>query len=650
MTMNSFQLKHSKHLFSGFFLAVSLQLAAQTVDVESYRTRFPGHHVVKKEDINDVSIELIKGVPKVIHHVREESIILDQNGLLSLSEEKIKTGSFQIVKIEEAYVLSPKKNGEKKIKVTQITTQDADTEGSVFYDGEKEMTLIFPGLEIGSTRVLDYTIEMTEYAFPFGNFFYSYYPIEHGLFKIECDTAVHLNIKAFNEGKITLTHSETVNKSKRTLTWSANNIDAFRREPGAPPMRYFAPHIMAQIAYFNTKKGRENVGENLSDLHASYVDNIREVVNETPTKEIKQLADSITKNLTNELDKVEAIYYWVQNNIKYIAFEEGMGGFVPRQPSSIIKKRYGDCKDMASIIYSLLKSVGITSYLTWIGSRDIPYKYTDFPSTSCDNHMITTYKNKGENYFLDGTNSFLPLGDVASFTMGKEAFIHINDSTYEVAELQIPDCSYTSMLDSSVISFEGRKIKGKGTTTITGYYKQMLHTGVTEIETGKTDKVISSVTSKGNNSYVATGATITNADDRKKPLILRYDFNIDNYVSTIENEVFINMVLDKELSFNELKKDRTVPLEFDSKTSDTYVVVLNVPEGYTVKTVPENKTYTSDMVDFSIRYTREKNTLTMSLTLNIKTLMIYPDKFDVWNNYLAVAKKALLNTVVLSKK
>lgn len=646
--MRLFRLINVKSLLGGIALTAAFQLSAQ-IDIESYRTRFPGHHVVKKEDINGVSIQLVKGVPKVTHHVHEEVVVLDQNGLLSLTEEKIKTGSFQSLEIKEAYVLSPTKNGEKKIKVTQITTQDADTEGSVFYDGEKEMTLIFPGLTIGSVRVLDYTIEMTEYRFPFGNFFYSYYPIEHALFEIECDTSVHLHVKSFNEEKIDIKHTVTVNRSKQVLSWTANTLEALRREPNAPPMRYFAPHVMAQISYFTTKKGRVNVGENLRDLHTNYTENIREVINEKPTNEIKQLADSITKNLTNELDKVEAIYYWVQSNIKYIAFEEGMGGFVPRQPSSIIKKRYGDCKDMASIIYSLLKSVGITSYLTWIGSRDLPYKYSDFPSTSCDNHMITTYKNNGKNYFLDGTNSFLPFGDVASFTVGKEALIHINDSTYEVAELAIPDCNYTSMIDSSIISIEGRKIKGKGATIITGYYKQMLHTGVTEIEKGKTDKVISSVTSKGNNSYIATGATITNADDRKKPLILRYDFSIDNYVSAIDNEVFINMVLDKELSFNDLKKDRLTPLEFDSKTSDNYVVVLNIPEGYALKIIPENKEYASDIVDFSIRYTREKNTLTMRLTLNIKTLLIYHDKFETWNNYLAVAKKALLNTVVLSK-
>ena len=51
-----------------------------------------------------------------------------------------------------------------------------------------------------------------------------------------------------------------------------------------------------------------------------------------------------------ELEKVKAIYYWAQKNVKYVAFEYALGGFVPRDANDIYSKKYGDCKDNSSIM------------------------------------------------------------------------------------------------------------------------------------------------------------------------------------------------------------------------------------------------------------------------------------------------------------
>src|SRR5581483_12039727 len=106
---------------------------------------------------------------------------------------------------------------------------------------------------------------------------------------------------------------------------------------------------------------------------------------------LARITDSLVANQPTELAKVKSIYYWVINNIKYVAFEDGMQGYIPRQADSICMKRYGDCKDMASIITAMLSVAKIPSYLTWIGTRDIPYSYDDVPLPMADNHMIATY-------------------------------------------------------------------------------------------------------------------------------------------------------------------------------------------------------------------------------------------------------------------
>jgi len=651
MMVKSFQLNAKKTLTICFAIFLSFFSVSQTnAELESYKAKYPGQHVIMKTHSNKVMLTMVKGQPQVVHNYRMEFLILDQNGLLSLTEELIEHSSFEQLTINEAYVLVPKGDGSEKVKVTQITTQDAETEGSIFHDDNKETRLIFPKMTIGALRVLDYSVVVSENKFPFGFNFCSYYPIENSTFEVISDTSIHTIINLYNTDKIKLETTVTILKNKRTSTWSTKNTPTYKMDFGSPNRNYFIPHLMGQISYFNTKAGKTNVLETLDDLHDWYFTNITEVYNEVPNAELKTIADSLTKNLSNELDKVEAVYYWVQDNIKYIAFEEGINGFVPRQPSAIIKKRYGDCKDMASLIYAMLKSVGITSYLSWIGSRDLPYKYSEFPSSVADNHMITVYKNGVKTYFLDATNSFLSIHDVASFTIGKEILLNIDEHTHEIHELPIPPSSYTTMRDTSYISIDGKKIKGNGVTEIGGYYNQLIHPLFHEVQADKIDEAAKSIITKGNNSCKVSNVKVKDIDDRDKPMIVSYDYTVDNYVTSLENETYINTVLDKEITYGELKKDRISPFQFEFKSFDSYTTILSIPSDYTVKSIPKNVDYKSDIVDFSIAYKTVNNEILMTLTMEVKTLLIYPEQFETWNKFYSISKKAMSESIVLIKK
>lgn len=75
------------------------------------------------------------------------------------------------------------------------------------------------------------------------------------------------------------------------------------------------------------------------------------------------------------MEKIEAVFYWVQDNIRYIAFENGIMGFKPEAASKVYQNRYGDCKGMANLLKEMLKICGYDARLTWIGTNDIPYDY-----------------------------------------------------------------------------------------------------------------------------------------------------------------------------------------------------------------------------------------------------------------------------------
>jgi hypothetical protein len=77
--------------------------------------------------------------------------------------------------------------------------------------------------------------------------------------------------------------------------------------------------------------------------------------------ETRRLAAEITKGKTTEREKVEAVYDWVIRNTRYVALEFGIYGFKPRRCVQTVARGWGDCKDKATVIVSLLKELGIDS-------------------------------------------------------------------------------------------------------------------------------------------------------------------------------------------------------------------------------------------------------------------------------------------------
>lgn len=643
---------YNRFLLSILFIAACFISHAQTKeDLETYRKKYPGQHLVQTKSVHRISIKMVKDVPTVTHYYEWDYLILDKNGVISLSESSIDFSPFETIKNIEAYALVPTEKGSKKIAATNFVTKDGEADAGIFHDGTKTTSFVYGGLVEGALRHLAYEVAVSDNSFPFGYSFYGMIPCENPALIIEMDSCIHLKSKRYNDANFPINFTETLNKGKRIMTWSTAEDLLLKSEEMAPNNRFYAPHVLVQIAYYNTKKGRVQLIETITDLHNSYKKNIAEVEQETPSKALAEIADSITKNLTTNFDKVQAIYYWVQDHVKYIAFEEGDGGFVPRQPSRIIEKRYGDCKDMASLIYSMTKAIQIPTYLTWIGSRSLPYDYTDFPSSFCDNHMIATYKENGTYYFLDATNSFQPIALPTGFIQDKEAFIHLNADEFEIVKVPTPDWKVTKMIDSSFIQLQEKNVIGKTRSVSTGFYHIYLGNLAKSVPIKEYHNFITSINERGNNSFAISNEKVNGITNRDDQTTMTFDWKVQNYATVLDNEIYVNMILNKDfVQQGELKKSRIAPYEMENHFSDKYVTTLTIPDGYKVKSLPMNKVFDADFMHYAIEYKQLGNTIVMTLNFDLQFLLLQPDRFEEWNNFIKIKKSALAESVVLIKQ
>ena len=85
---------------------------------------------------------------------------------------------------------------------------------------------------------------------------------------------------------------------------------------------------------------------------------------------------------------MRALATFLQRDVRYVAIELGIGGVQPHPASDVFAHLYGDCKDKATLLSSMLHEVGIESYYVVINSRRGAVSAATPPYIDVFNHAI----------------------------------------------------------------------------------------------------------------------------------------------------------------------------------------------------------------------------------------------------------------------
>ena len=123
-----------------------------------------------------------------------------------------------------------------------------------------------------------------------------------------------------------------------------------------------------------------------------------------PTYEIKEIVDSIiTKEMTPS-EKVEVLYNYVTSSINYSYVSFLQSNFVPQNPSNTLSSKIGDCKDVSSLMISMLRYIGIKANYTLVKTSHMGFHM--IPPSLFFDHVITSYQLKGKTHYIDLTTDY----------------------------------------------------------------------------------------------------------------------------------------------------------------------------------------------------------------------------------------------------
>lgn len=309
-------------------------------------------------------------------------------------------------------------------EATETGETDSDDPGMAMYSSSRVAYVHFPRLFPGDVVEVLYRIEDVAERNVFADYFgeVRYMQGRDAIFHADYvlitpkSRQFHMNTPNLPSLKT----STTEKGDERIFRYTASDVPALQAEPLQPPGAELFAHV-----HVSTYKSWDQMG-------AWYWGLVKDQF--VADDEVRRRAQEITKGLTTDAAKVRAVYGFVVQKTRYVALEFGIHGYKPYRCAQIFARGFGDCKDKATLIVTMLKELGIPATIVIVRTRHKGDFEPAPASLAPFDHAIAYVPSM--NLYLDGTAEYtgsteLPQMDRGALALqvneGKPVLVHLPD-------------------------------------------------------------------------------------------------------------------------------------------------------------------------------------------------------------------------------
>lgn len=270
---------------------------------------------------------------------------------------------------------------------------------------------------------------------------------------------------------IAYTH-QTDTDGRTTHTWSAHLGPRALNEANVADPSFANPYLA-----YSTASTWESIGR---DYWAGASSKIK------LTPRIRTLAETITKDAKDPREQARRLFDWVTDNIRYVAVYMGNGPWIPNDLETILDRRYGDCKDAATLLTALLSAKGIRAEQALVTLLD-DYRQFETPLRAGINHVLVYLPDL--DVYADATNAYTPFGQIEPPMAGKIALFTGPDGA-RIGHIPVGHASQSrSEVESTLTIGPDRKMNVTTKTTTTGDFAFIVRAIAAVTEQGGSERV-----------------------------------------------------------------------------------------------------------------------------------------------------------------
>lgn len=436
---------------------------------------------------------------------------------------------------------------------------------------------------------------------------------------------------------------EKVVDDKRLYSAFAKDILALVEEPMQPkndailPHIDFAPSKFALGDYEGDMSSWKSLGQFYYELNKG-----RDVLSE----EMQQTVANLTKNATTKEEKIAILYRYLQENMRYVSIQLGIGGWQTFDAQYVERNKYGDCKALTNFMKSMLSAAEVEAYATLIYSGKKHFDISEDFSCKQFNHVILYVPDEEDGIWLECTSTDYPPGVIGSSNENRYALL-IKPQGGELIHTPIStgdDNLFKSEISITIAQDGTANIKAtqKATGNQEGFYRYYAR-NESEEEIKKVFYEKLSLPSFKINRLELKPST------EKPETDIELDFEVPKYASRGGKRLFVSPnPINKFSNVPREMTNRTLPIENLRTFKDIDVVTIEIPNGYEVESIPQkNLVIDNDFGKYTIQFEEKDNQLIYTRTMEIKRFSFPKERYEEYRQFLKEVVKADKMKVVL---
>lgn len=416
---------------------------------------------------------------------------------------------------------------------------------------------------------------------------------------------------------------------------SAENIAPLLPEPLMPPLAEVAAPLSA-----STFASWEDVGRWFWGLAREQLD---------ADDETRKLARDLTKGMTDEREKVRAVYDFVVQKTRYVALEFGIEGFKPRRCTLTLSRGWGDCKDKAVVIVTMLRELGVPARLVLVRTGMRGLAPTDAPSYAFFDHAIAYVPSL--DLYLDGTAEYTGMNELPPMDRGAIG-LQIADGQGKLVRLPEPPAAETRRVRAIELTLgEGPAaldLRVESTGAFASELRQRYHPESTRRARALEDfgREFGGLSLQNG----AAGLEVGRPDDIERPVQLRLRGRALGITRAEGGDYGLQVApLGSLVGHYAVLSSRRHPLKLPARSSYEDEWTIRLPAGLHLKHSPPSKTIESPFGRLELRVEPAQGKVLVKTKLTLDKTRVAPNEYAAFRSFCEEVDRAFAERVVIGR-
>ena len=432
-----------------------------------------------------------------------------------------------------------------------------------------------------------------------------------------------------------------------TVNWTFENVPAMKEEPFTSSIDNYIGCIKFQLAVQPLQPGHSerliNDWQWVSNRLLKGQDFGYEIENPNPW--LFKLSNSIVQPGDPDLEKAHKIFAYTRDHLK--AESRSWGITDNLSLANVNKTGRGNTAEINLLMIALMRTQKLNAEGVILATRDNGLTNVNYPILDNFNYAICRLELAGKVYFLDASDPTMGFGKLPLECYNGQA--RIIDKIPAAVYFRPDSIRESSNIYVVIENDPSKKFLNVDWTEHPGYYESSDIRDSIRENNNSQDAYIKSYTREKAFTEKIDSFTISDLKDMEHPVTLNFKTRVS---PNGEEHFYFNPMMKAGLNKNPFTSaDRSYPVELPYVFDESFILNMEIPEGYEVEELPKSVRIKLNENDGIFEYLIQKNenSIQFKNVLNIKRATFDPEDYNNLRDFYAYIVKKQSELIVFKK-